>query len=162
MIDDLVEYIVTWLEVYLPRGHQFLPRHKAITTLFVYATRREQDGDPRLLTAFLRAANTFPQKSRWICNHIGAAIFGLLEKESSNLQKRAAILAASFMPRYWEALENKGEFINAWLSAMDHVEGMGDVAEAAIRMSFNMAWSDEWRPQMIREMWNLLKKRRQA
>lgn len=162
MIDNLFEYIVTWLGVHLPRGHKFLPRHKAITTLFVYATRREQDGDPRLLTAFLKAANAFPQKSRWICNHIGTAILGLLEKESSDLQKRAAILAASFMSRYWEGLENKDKFINAWLSAMDHVGRMDGVAEAAIRMSFNMAWSDKWRPHMTREMWSLLKKRHQA
>ena len=162
MANDLVEHIVTWIEVNLPQESPFLPQYKVITTLFVYATRREQDGDPRLLTAFLKAAKDFPQSSDWIRYPIGMAVSDLLEGESSNLQKRAAVLAASLMPQSWKPIEDRGGFINAWLSAVDRVKEMGGVTEGAIRMSFDMAWDDEWRSHMTPEVWALLKRRHQA
>jgi len=137
--------------------HRMLPNHKAITTLFVYATRREQDGDPRLLAAFLKVSRHFPQPSSWLRYRIGAVMSELLEEESSNLQKRAAVLAAPSVPQSWKPVEDKGGFINSWLSAVDRVKEMGDVTEGAIRMSFDMAWDDEWRPHMTPEAWALLK-----
>jgi len=158
MIDDLIEHIVTWVEVELLRTFPISPQHKAISTLFVYATRREQDGDPRLLTAFLRVAKDFPQSSNWIRYPFGAAVSELLGKESSNLQKRAAVLAAPLMPQSWKFIEDKGEFINAWLSAVHRVKEMGGVTEGAIRMSFDMVWDNEWRPHMTPEVWALLKR----
>jgi len=157
MIDDLVEYIVTWLEGCTPQWYQMLPNHKAISTLFVYATRREQDGDPRLMTAFLNVGRHFPQSSRWVRYHIGAVMSELLEEESSNLQKRAAVLAAPSMPQSWKFAEDKGGFINSWLSAVDRVKEIGGVTEGAVRVSFDMAWDDEWRPHMTPEAWALLK-----
>lgn len=99
MIGDRVDYIVAWLEVKLPRGFRFLYKHKAITTFFVYATRREQDGDPGLLTTFLRAAKDFPMLSDWTRCRVGAVMSGLLKEDSSDLQKRAAVLAALFVPQ---------------------------------------------------------------
>jgi hypothetical protein len=161
MIDDVVEYIVTRLEAE-PSPKEFLPQYEAITTLFVYATRREQDGDPRLLTAFLRAVQDSPKTSYWVYNDIGVAVPELLEEESSNLQKRAAVLAASSMPQSWKYTRDKGEFINTWLSAVDRVKEMGGVTEGVIRMSFDMARDNEWRPYMTPEVWALLKKRHQA
>ena len=81
----------------------------------------------------------------------------LLEEESSNLQKRAVVLAVPLMPQSWKLVEDKGRFINSWLSAVDRVKEMGGVTEGAIRMSFDMAWDDEWRPHMTPEAWALLK-----
>jgi len=157
MIDDLVEYIVRWLEGYTPRWNRTLSEYKAITTLFVYATRREQDGDPRLLAAFLNVGGHFPHLTYWVRYRIGATMSELLEEESSNLQKRAAVLAAPSMPQSWKFAEDKGGFINSWLSAVDRVKEMGGVTEGAVRVSFDMAWDDEWRPHMTSEAWALLK-----
>ena len=55
----------------------------------------------------------------WVHYRIGAFVSELLEESSSNLQKRAAVLAAPSMPYSWEFAEDKGGFINSWLSAVD-------------------------------------------
>jgi hypothetical protein len=159
MIDGLVGYIATRLES--QPNFPYTLHVEATSTLLVYATRREQDGDPRLLTAFLGAAKYSPQSSGW-AHDIGAVVSELLEEESSNLQKRAAVLAAPLMPESWKRRGDKGEFINGWLSAVDRVKEMDGVTEGVIRISFDMALDSEWRPHMTPEVWALLKRRDQT
>ena len=94
------------------------------------------------MTTFLGFGKHLPFLSDWIRYRIGAVMSELLKEESSDLQKRAAMLAAPSMPQSWKLVEDKGGFINSWLSAVDRVKEMDGVTEGAIRMSFDMAWDD--------------------
>lgn len=136
-----------------------LCKYKTITTLFPYAARRGQEGDPRLLDAFLSAVRHFPCTSQWTRRYIRPVIPRLLAEESSAVLKRVAVLALPHLELVWLDSNDIRTFIDLWISAADALECTEAVCHAVVDVLLQMAFFRSVRAHITPTAWAWLNKR---
>lgn len=136
-----------------------LSKYKTITTLFPYAARRGQEGDPQLLDAFLCAVRNFPCTSQWTRRFIRPVIPRLLAEGSPSTLKRAAILALPHLELVWLDSIDICSFIDLWISAAEGLEETEAVCQAVVDVLLQMAFFHSVRAHITPKAWAWLNKR---
>ena len=136
-----------------------ISEYKAITALFSYAARQGQEGDSRLLDAFLCTVNYSPHASRWTRRYIRPVIPKLLAEGSSITLKRAAVLALPYLELTWIDSDNIRGFSELWISSADVLEDTEDVCQAVVDVLLQMVFFHSVRAHITPNAWSWLGKR---
>lgn len=158
-LETITSSIASRLTVAAQDPDTILSKYKAITTLFPYAARRGQEGDPQLLEGFLSAVRYFPCTSQWTRQFIRPVIPRLLGGGSSITLKRAAILALPHLELSWLDSTDICSFIDLWISAADALGDVEGVCSSVVDVLLQMAFFHTVRPHITPEAWSWLNKR---
>ena len=127
-------------------------KRKAITTFLPYAVRRERNGQPEMLDAFLHAARASRESGFTWCR-IKRSTGALLQEASP----RAVILMLPCIP--WTWLRAREDLIRCWASAASVVPYTEEAAQNVINMLLQIASEDKLLPYVTINVWRWLTKR---
>ena len=130
-------------------------KHKAIATLFPYATRLEQDGQPEMFDVISHASRTAGLILQW--RHIRTHITALFDKSSPPSLNRAIALMPPCPPDFF-GLDAKNRVLR-WAIAASAVQYSEEVCQSVVNMLLQISNDDSNRSYIPVEIWTWLKKR---
>ena len=134
---------------------------KSVTSIFVYAVRKAEDGDPRLLNEVLLVARRFPQHSGWVRRHISPITGRMLSEPGFEICKHAVVRALPCLEDAWFHTGDKTRFVKRWLSAAAHLKYTQEIGQSVVEVLLRMACVYQWRQHITPEAWEWLKRRPQ-
>ena len=132
--------------------HFLQSRHKAITALFPYAVRQEQDGRPELLDAILHAARASKERQLTWNRIIPAAV-----KLFSGASPRGIILASPHIP--WCQLTDGEDVVQRWVTAVSAVQYSDNLGESVVDVLLHIASVEGLASSIPVDVWSWLTKR---
>lgn len=123
---------------------------KAITALFPYAVRQEQDGRPEALEVFLRLARASGQWG-FMWHRVRLLVATLLQEESPARLKRAVLLALPHLP--WTNFTNGQHLVQPWAAAASVFPYTDEIGQSVIDTLLHIASQDSLRPHIPVDMW---------
>ena len=133
-------------------------KHKALSALFPYAVRQEQEGQPEILDLILRAASAGTLgASGFMWRRFEPLAARLIEKESTFSAKRATILVLPHV--HWEELTNGEHLIRLWAAAASALPYADDIGKSVVDTLLRIASLDSTSPHIPIDMWSWLNKR---
>lgn len=132
-------------------------KRKAISTLFLYAVLREQDGQCNLFSLFLNAARA-SHLWRFVWRHVEPLVATILNEKSHVSSKRAVVLASPHLP--WLEFVNGERMTKLWAAAASEVPYTDEVGPAVVDTLLQIASDDTLRPHIPVGMWSWLDKPR--
>ena len=132
------------------------PRFKAINAIFPYAVWKEQDGDCRMINAFLGAAMA-SNSERFIWRAIRPFVTALFDEVSPDSLNRIIALVSPWVP--WDTWNLGEKAVIRWAAAVSAVEYTEEVGQSVIATLLQIACIDSLRPHIPIGIWAWLKKR---
>jgi len=134
-----------------PDPGQIRSKRKAITALFPYMVRLEQDGQPQPLEVFLRLARASGQWG-FMWHRVRPLVITLLQEESSAPIKRAILLALPHMP--WANFANGQHLVQLWAAAASVFPYPDEIGQIVVDTLLHIASQDSLRPHIPVGMWS--------
>ena len=131
------------------------PKHKAIGTLFRFATRLEQDGQKEMVDAILHAARKTSVFVWWRLREHITAIFNEASPPSLD---RVIVLVSPCAPWHYIGMQTRGA-IARWVTAVSAVPYSEEVGQSVVGA---LLWVSSYYPLLVHipaNMWAWLKKR---
>ena len=129
---------------------QIRSRCKAITALFPYAVRREQDRQPVMLEVFLRLARASGQWG-FMWHRVRLLVATLLKEEGSVSLKRAVLHALPHIP--WANSTNGQHLVQLWATAASVFPYTDEIGQSVVDTLLHIASEDSLRPHIPVGMW---------
>lgn len=131
-------------------------KHKAITSLFLYAAQQEQNEQYKMLDTLLHTARAGMNLWGFMWDHIKPSITILLNEESPVSLKQAIILASPHLPE-WDFAQDK-PLIQLWAAAVSAVPYTDEICQSVTDTLLQIASNISLQPHIPIGMWSWLKK----